>query len=792
LIEHDAFAIEPWRLRQVRFSEELVAQAESLFSLGNGHLGLRGNLEEGVPARLHGTYLAGFHETRPMPYPERGYGDPQTDEVVVNVTDGKRLHLLVGEEPLDLRAGSVLAHERALELRSGVLWRTLDWRSSSGVAVRLRTRRLVSLVHRELAAIEYEVEPIDAPVRLTLHSDLVADQTNPVSGDPRAGAVLDGGTLRQRLARAGERRAVLVGETPRSRLRVAAGMDHRIAAATAPTTACGCEAAVGRFTITADAAPGSPLRLVKLLAYHWSGEEEPERLAAAADRSLDLACELGFDGLAAAQEELLADFWRDADVILEGDEEIQQALRVGLFHLLQAAAHAGGRAIPAKGLTGSGYSGHAFWDTEAFVLPVLTYTAPRLARDALGWRASTLAEARARARTLGLRGAAFPWRTITGAECSGFFPAGSAAFHVNAAIADAAVRHRRASGDEGFEREVAAPLLVETARLWVSLGFHDERRGGRFCISGVTGPDEYSALVDNNLYTNLMAQANLRAAAELADRLGAEMVAAEPGEVASWRRAAEAISLPYDEALGVHLQDEHFAEHEEWDFPATSAGRYPLLLHYPYLQLYRKQVVKQPDLVLAMHLRSAAFSQEEKRRNFAYYEPLTVRDSSLSACTNAVLAIELGHLALGLAYLAEAALMDLHDLEHNTTDGLHLASLAGGWIAAVAGLAGMRDDSEILRFAPRLPPPLRRLAFTLLLGSRRLCVEVVPDHATYRLEGPGSLELRHHDEALTISTGQAVTATIPKAPDVEPPAQPPGRAPARPRRADEAEADPRP
>ena len=788
MIEHDAFAIEPWRLRQVHFSDELVAQAESLFALGNGYLGLRGNLEEGAPARLHGTYLNGFHETRPMEYAERGYGDPETDQVVVNVTDGKRLHLLVGEEPLELRAGEVLAHERALELRSGLLWRELVWRSPSGTAIRLRTRRLVSLRHRELTAIEYEVEPIEADVRLTLHSDLVADQTNPVSGDPRAGAVLEEGTLRPRLARANELRAVLVNETRGSRLRLAAGMDHEFDAAGAPSTTCGCEAALGRFTITADAAPGSPLRLVKLLAYHWSGDDDPEALAAAADKSLDVARELGFDGLAAAQEELLADFWRDADVILEGDEEIQQALRFGLFHLFQAGAHAEGRAIPAKGLTGPGYSGHAFWDTETFVLPVLTYTAPRLAGEALNWRASTLEDARAKARTLGLRGAAFPWRTITGPECSGFFPAGAAAFHVNADIADAAVRYQSVSGDERFEREVTAPLLVETARLWASLGFHDERRGGRFSIAGVTGPDEYSALVDNNLYTNLMARANLLAAAELAERLGHEDVGVDPAEPAAWRRAADAIALPYDEELGVHLQDEHFAEHGPWDFAATPPESYPLLLHFPYLQLYRKQVIKQPDLVLAMHLRSASFSPEEKLRNFAYYEPLTVRDSSLSACTNAVLALELGHLALGFDYLAEAALMDLHDLEHNTADGLHLASLAGGWIAAVAGLAGLRDDDGDLRFAPRLPAPVRHLAFGLRLGARRLHVEVLPDGATYRLEGPGPLELRHHDEALTLNEGRGVTAAIPVAPEVEPPAQPPGRAPARPGREDRSEA----
>jgi alpha,alpha-trehalose phosphorylase len=480
----------------------------------------------------------------------------------------------------------------------------------------------------------------------------------------------------------------------------------------------------------------------------------------------------------AEQRAYLDEFWETADVEIDGDAELQQAVRLATFHVLQAGARAERRAIGAKGLTGEGYDGHTFWDTETFCLPVLAHLAPHAAADALRWRQSILPQAYERAEQLGLRGAAFPWRTIRGQECSGYWPAGTAAFHINADIADAVRRYVAATGDLVFEREVGLELLVATARLWRSLGHHDS--AGEFRIDGVTGPDEYTAIVDNNVYTNLMAQQNLRYAADAAARhaRAASRMGVDAEEMASWRDAAKSMRIPFDEGLRVHPQAEGFTSHAVWDFEGTPAEKYPLLLNVPYFDLYRKQVIKQADLVLAMQLRPDAFSPEQMRRNFAYYEALTVRDSSLSACTQAVVAAWTGHLDLAYDYLAEAALVDLDDLAGNSDHGVHIASMAGTWTAVVAGFGGMRMDESGIGFAPRLPAALARISFGLRWQGRQLRVEIRPGEAEYRLVSGPPMRLHHHGQAIALDLAdEPQTLPIPVLDPAEPVEQPYGRAP---------------
>ncbi|GAA2853757.1 glycosyl hydrolase [Actinoplanes cyaneus] len=759
----DIGAAEPWVIRETTLSADGFESgrqrwSESVFALANGHIGLRGNLDEGAPTGMPGTYLNSLYEERDLTYPEAGYAFPERTQTIVDAPNGKLIALTVDGERFDVRTGSLRRHERCLDLRAGTVRRDVEWVAPSGAAVRIRSIRLVSFTHPSVAAIRYEVEALDRPVRIRIDSDLVANEAQPdQSDDPRASAVLDS-PLRP-LSHSPE---VLLHRTRRSGIEVASAVAH-----TGAPVSASSEPDRIRAGLTTTLRPGAPLRLDKFLAYAWA---EPDPVTKAlADR--DEAAGLGFDVLLRRQREYLDDFWAGADVELDGDPEVQQGVRFSLFHVLQAGAQAGPHPIAAKGLTGNGYDGHVLWDTEVFVLPVLTYTHPACVGMALRWRHRTLDEARDRARELRLAGAAYPWRTIGGAECSGYWPAGTAALHVNADIAAAVLRYVAATGDEDFLRECGLEILAETARLWCRVAHADD--DGVFHIAGVTGPDEYTALADDNVYTNLLARQNLLGAASHEGLLREAGVTAD--EIREWREVARGLFIPYAQKRAVHEQHAGFTSLREWDFDRTKDDDYPLMLHFPYLNLYRQQVVKQADLVLAMMLHPRAFTAGEKLRNFVYYEARTVRDSSLSAPVQAVLAAETGHLDLAHDYLAEAALLDLRPGGGESGgDGLHIAACAGVWIALVQGFGGFRDHDGRLSFAPRLPGHLPRLRFRLRHRGSRLRVTVTPRQATYEVTGD-RVTFAHHGSPVTLADGES--ATLPIEPIATRPAPPSPRPP---------------
>lgn len=777
------FADEPiyggtqWTLREERFDEASLARSESLFALANGHIGLRANLDEGEPAGVPGSYLNGFYETRPLPHAEAGYGYPEDGQTMVNVTNGKIIRMLVDDEPFDLRYGHIVRHTRELDLRAGVLRREVEWVSPAGQAVILRSTRLVSFMQRSAAAIHFEVEPIGDKAQIVLQSELVANEPGPAqSKDPRAAAALAAPLVGEEHS-AHSLRALLSHHLRSSGLKMAAGMDHEVEAPGKVDTTIESFGDIARMTAATELQPGEKLTLTKYLAYGWSGRRTMPSIRDQVIGALAAARSTGWAGLLAGQRQFLDEYWATADVEINGDDELQRAVRFAQFQTLQASARAERRPLGAKGLTGPGYDGHAFWDAEAYVLPVLTYTYPRAAADALRWRHSTLEAAKQRAAELGLEGAAFPWRTISGAECSGYWPAGTAAFHISADIAAAVARYVAASGDVAFEREIGIELLVETARMWRSLGH--ENHDGLFRIDGVTGPDEYSAITDNNVFTNLMAQRNLRWAADAARRHPDLAAAFEvgDGEIASWVHAADKMAVPFDEHLQIHPQADNFTHHEVWDFEATGEHEYPLLLHHPYFELYRTQVVKQADLVLALYMCGDHFTAEEKARNFAYYESVTVRDSSLSAAIQAIMAAECGHLELAYDYFAETALVDFEDLARNTSDGLHVAALSGAWLTAVAGFGGMRDHGGKLSFNPRLPRAIERLAFRLVVRDSNLHVEVLRGRVRYTLDRGEPLTISHGDEEIEVAVGAPVVRDVIPVRAGPAPEQPAGRAP---------------
>ncbi|MEZ4331850.1 MAG: glycosyl hydrolase family 65 protein [Myxococcota bacterium] len=763
LLPEREYPADPWRLVERRSMPAYRPQTETLFSTANGYLGIRATPEEGAPVHERGTYLNGFHETWPIPYAEEAHGFPRLGQTMLAVPDGTLLKLYVDDEPFELANARLLAFERVLDFRRGTLDRELHFETPDGRRLCLRSSRFASMDDRHLACIEYEVRMVRGTASVVVSSELVVPSEQPRSDgvDPRRTSEVGDPALAPTHHRTRGRRILMNLETRSSHLRMACAMDHVVEAdGPLEVEEAECARDRGRVVFHADLAEGQRLRIVKLLAYHYSAEADAGELRFRTHRTLDRALRHGVEVLRGRHRARIDAYWRLADVEVVGDAEVQQALRFNLYQLLQACGRCEGHGVPAKGLTGLGYQGHYFWDTEIHVVPFLTYVLPHTARSLLDLRHRQLPLARLRAREVGERGALFPWRTINGEESSAYYAASTAQYHIDADVVYAADRYVALTGDVEFLSHGFVEIAVETARMWAGLGFYSPRKGGRFCINGVTGPDEYNTVVNNNAYTNLMARENLRIAVRLVDSLRVRAPEAfdrlvgatglDVAELEEWTRAADRMYVPWDEEAGVHLQDDDFLDRELWDFDGSPKSAYPLLLHFHPLVIYRHQVVKQADLVLATFLLPDAFDREEKRRIFDYYDPLTTGDSSLSGCIQSIMAAELGYREQAYLYFTDALVMDLGDIGGNVRDGLHVAALGGTWMAVVHGFAGLRDRDGVLRFRPDLPDGWDRLRFRLAPKGGVLEVEMQPGQTIYRLLEGEALEIRHDDERVVL------------------------------------------
>ncbi len=764
------YAYDEWAVVETAWDEATNLHDETIFSLGNGYLGMRGNFEEGwrgeAGRSTRGTYINGFYETEPIRYPEDAYGYARIGQTMLNVADARGIELHVDGERVDLFSCKLLDYKRTLDFRKGVLTRAMRLELANGYQVDVRIERLVSLARKHAAAIRYAVTTVNFHGLVGLVSTIDGAVRNQVSkGDPRIGSALTEPALETIDRTAVGTLAFLQQRTKRSRFTVMCAAEHRLeseepAAIQAGTTADG---AAIRFTFAAH--KGVPSTLVKTIAYHTSKEEPSEldepKLRLETEHTAQKAKADGFEALLREQEAFLAAFWRRAELSIEGDPSLQQGLRFNAFQLLQSVGRDGETNIGAKGLTGEGYEGHYFWDTETYILPFFLYTSPDIAKQLLTYRYSILDKARARARTMSHKGALFAWRTIGGEETSAYFPAGTAQYHINADIAYALKKYMAATEDESFLIEKGAELLFETARLWADLGDYIPHKG--FCINGVTGPDEYTALVNNNAFTNLMAKDHLEFAAATARRLResdreayrslASRIALDDAEVDAWQRAAERMYVPYDAERGITLQDDAFLDRAEWDFDHAPSDKYPLLLHYHPLVIYRHQVLKQADVVLASFLQSHRFTLAQKRRDFDFYERLTTHDSSLSPCIYSIIASEIGRIDKACDYFLRTARMDLDDRNGNTKDGLHTAAMAGAWLSLASGFGGMREREGTLRFAPRIPPKWTAYAFVVSFRGKLLRVRVTAEDATYTLLEGSELTVEHEGRPLGLKPG---------------------------------------
>jgi len=785
LLDRGRFPVDPWALVEAQYSDADLGTTETLFAVGNGYLGLRGNVEEGRDSYMHGTFLNGFHETWPIQHAEEAYGFARVGQTIVNAPDAKVIRLYVDDEPLLLSVADLEEYERRVDFRTGIYSRDILWRTPAGKRVRVRSTRMVSLTERHLAVMTFEVTLLDASAPVAISSQIlnrqdgedeyhVASKAMGDGFDPRKAGRVNRRVLVPVLNRGNSEtgRVELGYRCAESGMTLGVAADHDFATDNPYEWSVTTDDDLAKVVYRIDAEPNQPITLTKVVSYHTSRGVPARELLDRCNRTLNRAGKEGLDRIRADQQVWLDDYWHASDVTIESQDAgqqppLQQALRWNLFQIAQASARAEGAGIPAKGVTGSGYGGHYFWDTEIYVLPFLTYTRPSAARAALRFRYQLLDAARRRAHELSQSGALFPWRTINGEEASAYYAAGTAQYHINADIAFALSKYVAATGDIDFMMRAGADILIETARMWADLGFW---QGSDFHIHGVTGPDEYTTVVNDNLFTNVMARYNLAQAAvvvrELEQRDGPEYDALASrlrltsDEVDEWDRAAASLVIPFDDFLGVHPQDLHFLEREVWDLERTPLSKRPLLLHYHPLVIYRFQVLKQADVVLALFLQGELFTDEQKRADFEYYDPITTGDSTLSAVVQSIIAAEVGYGDLALRYFVSALFVDLADRHHNTSDGVHVASAGGMWSSLVFGFGGFRDHGGRFTFDPRLPSEWSSLTFRLTIEGTRVRVTVRPNEIEFLVEDGEKVDLEVRGVSVQVTAGPPVTVPL--------------------------------
>jgi len=788
-LDRDRFPVDEWRLVENSFSLDDVGVTETLFALGNGYLGLRGNHPEGRHAHEHGTFINGFHETFPIRHAEQAYGFAEVGQTIINAPDAKVMRVYVDDEPLAFDVADIREYERVLDMRTGTLSRHLRWMTPSGKDVVIDFDRLVSFEEKHLAIMRVTVTVLNADAPVTISCQLINRQDGedvyggaaPVGHgrggkggfDPRKAEKIHERVLQPQEYWQDGGRSAMSYQVTASGMTMAIVADHLIDTENEFSARSLIEPDIAKNVFRVQAKAGVPITVTKLVSYHTSRGVPARELVDRGRRTLDRVESEGVQTQYDRQAAWMAAFWQRSDVVIGGHPDLQQATRWCLFQLAQAAARADGQGVPAKGVTGSGYSGHYFWDTEIYVLPFLIYSTPLWARNALRMRYLMLPAARKRAGQLNEAGALFPWRTINGEEASAYYAAGTAQYHINADVSFALGKYVRATGDNEFLYREGVDIIVETARLWATLGFwraNEDGVEGVFHIHGVTGPDEYTTVVNDNLFTNVMARYNLRYAARVVREMAAEApeqyaamverLEFDETEADAWDSAAEAMHIPYSDTLGIHPQDEVFLEREVWDLESTPAEQRPLLLHFHPLVIYRYQVLKQADVVLALFLQGNHFTDDEKLADFEYYDPLTTGDSTLSAVVQSILAAEVGYQDLALEYFSQSIFVDLGDLHHNAADGVHVASAGGVWTALVSGFGGMRDHYGELSFDPRLPADWPSLSFPLHWHGTALQVTVTADTLQVDATGGDDVEFSVRGRDYIVKRDASITIPL--------------------------------
>lgn len=751
-----------YKINGLSLSQEELLIHESLFHNANGYIGIRANFEEGYTdeyTSIRGSYINGFYDIVDMKQAEKLFGLVEEKQVMTNIADTQGIKLKLDDEEFSMFEGTVLESSRWLDMLEGYTARRVIWESPNGKKIEIRIKRMTSFVKLSMFTIEYSVKALNFDGELTFTSTHIGEVNNYCNvDDPRVASESHQGLLpTERVIKDGV--SCIVSETSRSGLRVCTAVKNVLSNTSRFTLAF--YEGIGVHEMITDIHAGEVVTLTKYTIFVDSIRNQ--NLLESALTELKEAITVPLVYWYEAQRNYLNNYWDNGNLEIEGDDSLNQAVHYNLYQLLQSVGKDEFCNIAAKGLSGEGYEGHYFWDTEMYIQPYFTLTNPEITKNLIGYRYNILKYAKLNAQMLGhKKGALYPWRTIMGLECSGYFPAGTAQYHISGDVAYAVVAYYLATKDIDFMSEKGAEILIETARLWMDVGNYYD---GKFRICGVTGPDEYTCLVNNNYYTNLSAQYNLRWASKiyciLRDNGGTERIDerlnVSEEEIREFDWAAECMYLPFDDRLNINPQDDAFLSRPIWEIDQTPQEKFPLLLHYHPLHLYRFQVCKQADTVMAHFLFEDAQSIDVIRDSFAYYEKITTHDSSLSSSIFSIVASKLGFLNKAYDYFGDSAKLDLFNTHNNTKDGIHTANMGGTYMAIIYGFAGLRLKEEGLFFAPILPEAWDSYHFEIIYEGCKISVKVDKELCRFKQKSQGSKEIYvygqkyHLDNELIIS-----------------------------------------
>jgi alpha,alpha-trehalose phosphorylase len=724
---------EPWNVSEDVLKKNRFTYWETAFALSNGVFGVRGTFEESNPgySAYPATLVNGICGYTPYEHLWKMPGFPESRHAILNMADWVNVDLTVDGETFSIATAKMIAHRRSLDLKQGILEREFTWETKFGKTVSVKTERLVSMVRSQVAALRYAVTaPVGCEVSLQSCTRTVMPS-----------AVMPGEQIRVRETKEVDGVDLVFQDLVTATDKVALAQSYSLS---------GKKSVEGTNLIFACNGSGTVV-LDKFFSVASTMDGEGfEKLVL---DELNAARATGFEKLREEQEAFWAQYWNEGDIEIEGNLQEQQAVRFSLFHLRQGNPEKGNRSISANGLTGDGYSGHVFWDTEMYMIPPYIYTQPETVRPLLEYRYSILDKARERAVQMQGKGALFSWNSVKGEECGHVYEASTAEYHLLSDIAYAIELYDRMTGDEAFVLADGAEILFEMCRFLEDRGCYVDGKG--FCLNVVCGPDEYGCGVNNNAFTNVMAQAMFNYAVSVYDRVQKsnkaliEKIKLSADEVTAWKKAADQMYVPHNEKMGITPQDDCFLEMDPVDMDLIPKNTDIRPLYHP-LNLWRMQVVKQADVLLLMFVHGYRFSKELKEANYRYYEPKTNHGSSLSPCVHNIIASEIGLKEDAYRFFRQTALMDINDFKNNTGGGVHSACLGGCWMTVVNGFAGMRDYPQGLEFNPVLPAAWTRYSFPLVYKGSRIRVTVDGKGAKYELISGKPLTVKSNGKEIRI------------------------------------------